>query len=1044
MRRFSLFCLALCAMAFSSLPLKAEVIDDVNYWLHDDLTATVGNYRYSDVNYFYSGTLTKLSIPSHVSYNGKTYTVTELSRDLMLSPSSPLEEIVLPSTITNIPKHAFGELFHSYSSSSYKRIKRINIPANIKSYGDSIFCDRDESIITSFFGEALVEHLTIESPKVLRYYSNEWQAGRTPIAASTEQWKRIMIKAITLKGDAGDTIPSYACKNWSYLNEVNLPKYNTQHIFAHAFEGCAALTSINLSELQVLKSVRDYAFQDCKQLKNAYLPESVTSIGVGIFKGCDNLRNASLPSTDYMVHPQMFEGCKGPLKITLSQNVTRIGDAAFKDAHLNDFALPSKVEVIEASAFKNVKLSGNRHLELSKSVATVGNEAFRGSGFQSLTINSGFYSGTQVFTGSEIWTVTIKTGDFIKNNPAKKAIDIFGSKIQKYTITDGDDIPDYYFRNCTGLEEIDFSQASIQSIGERAFENCTSLKSINTDDATTIGINAFDGCTNLTDVDLINVTAIPDQAFKNCSALKNIYLGKAQTIAANAFDGCNAIAAFSAFNNTYFNTEGGILYNSDKTQLIIFPRASENFALDDYELPASVTSIYSDAFDYCTHLHSITSTAATPPAVVEKNYINKLFQNGIERLIRIYVPEGSIQAYKNAWGTDHCEYYPLQSGTCVVNGITYEFHANLTATVVNGATPYSGDIVIPATFEYGGKTYQVTAIGDNTFDNCTELTSIVLPEGLLRVGNAFGGCVGLTTLTLPSTLTSLGAWAFYHCTGLTEIICKALNPPTCEKKSGMTPFVDVPTTTPLWVPKASVNLYKEAETWKRFKNNTYAFAANCADVNTIDGNSKAFLKPVSVAFVSGRYVYIQDETGTTMLYLNAADEAIYAGAKIAGIEGKTILYSGLPEVKPSNNVSDWTITADGEEPYYQTVTAVPTYDIINQWVKIENVSIEAEFTSSKSTEINLPMADGEIILRNQFRLEYSFSAEKRYDILAAVAINNDVMKLYFIQVLSEYDKPQGLEEVPSNLVQSTKVIRDGQLLILRGDKIYTITGQEIK
>lgn len=1042
MRKISLFCLALCAMAFYSLPVKAvEVvtIDSIRYQLNDkDKTATVGSGDEIS-NLFYVGHATSLAIPSQVTYNGKTYTVTRLSSFLHRLKGA-VKELTLPGTITTIDEFALGSLIYENGG-----LSKLNIPANIESYREVVFCLRS----ADYAYKGWIEHLIIESPKVLEYYSKEWYQGHRRAVSDTATWYQIQIEKLTLLDNGGDTIPSYACKDWLFLREVNFAKYNTQYIGANAFEGCRWLAKTNLEELKVLKRVDNYAFLNCTTLSNGNLPESVTNIGTGVFKGCKMLNQASLPSDFAWVPQEMYEGCATSswLTITLSDNVTRIMPSAFKNCKLAKLTMPSKIEIIEESAFRDTQVpADNRsYLVLPKSLAVLGDYAFNGSAFTALTVNSEFSAvGKSVFSLSKIETVTINNGSIISRPEVSSARGLFGAAIKKYTINDGEAIRDNFFKGCTDLEEIDFTKAHVLSIGEGAFENCISLKSIDTDDATTLGASAFKGCTSLTDVDLIAVTAIPEYAFQNCSALKNIYLGKAQTLASNAFEGCSAIAAFSAYDATYFNTEGGILYNSNKTHLFLFPRASENFALDDYELPETVTSLHCDAFDYCTHLHSITSRATTPPSVVAKGSRSTLFQIGIERLIKIYVPEASIQAYKNAWGTSHCEYYALQSGTCTVDGITYEFQANLTASVVNGATPYSGNIVVPATFTYGGKTYQVTAVGDDAFDNCTELTSIVLPEGLLRVGNAFGGCVGLTTLTLPSTLTSLGYTAFLGCTGLAEIICKAANPPTCEDKYGMWPFDDVPTTTPLWVPKASVDLYKEATRWKRFKNNTYPFAATCADVNTIDGNSKAFLKPVSVAFVSGRYVYIQDETGTTMLYLNAVDEAIYAGAKITGIEGTTTIYYGLPEVKPANAVADWTITADGDELYTTTITTVPTYYEINQLVKIENLALEAEFSPSKPKEVTITLSNGDIILRNQFSLTQSFVADKRYDIIAGVAINNDVMKLYFIEAVGEHDAPQGIDDVQSDKVQSTKIFRDGQIFILRGDKTYTLTGQELK
>ena len=52
---------------------------------------------------------------------------------------------------------------------------------------------------------------------------------------------------------------------------------------------------------------------------------------------------------------------------------------------------------------------------------------------------------------------------------------------------------------------------------------------------------------------------------------------------------------------------------------------------------------------------------------------------------------------------------------------------------------------------------------------------------------------------------------------------------------------------------------------------------------------------------------------------------------------------------------------------------------------------------------------------------------------------------YYYPVLAGDDPlPTAVENVQTNQLQSTKVLRDGQLLILRGDKVYTVTGQEVR
>ena len=117
--------------------------------------------------------------------------------------------------------------------------------------------------------------------------------------------------------------------------------------------------------------------------------------------------------------------------------------------------------------------------------------------------------------------------------------------------------------------------------------------------------------------------------------------------------------------------------------------------------------------------------------------------------------------------------------TFQVGGISYETLENdpQAVMVISGNSKYSGDVVIPATVTYSGKTYIVKSIGQWAFWECTDLKSIVLPEGLVEIDNSsFSGCTGLKAITFPSSLKiiwgpaySNQAGAFSGCTGLRSI-----------------------------------------------------------------------------------------------------------------------------------------------------------------------------------------------------------------------------------------------------------------------------------
>ena len=109
-----------------------------------------------------------------------------------------------------------------------------------------------------------------------------------------------------------------------------------------------------------------------------------------------------------------------------------------------------------------------------------------------------------------------------------------------------------------------------------------------------------------------------------------------------------------------------------------------------------------------------------------------------------------------------------------VNGLCYNIISNNEVEVTyrkqESFAGYSGNLTIPNTVTYAGKTYSVTSIGNYAFNECSNLTgSLIMPSSITKIGYAaFSGCSGLTgSLIIPNSVTYIGDHAFSYCTGFT-------------------------------------------------------------------------------------------------------------------------------------------------------------------------------------------------------------------------------------------------------------------------------------
>ena len=124
-----------------------------------------------------------------------------------------------------------------------------------------------------------------------------------------------------------------------------------------------------------------------------------------------------------------------------------------------------------------------------------------------------------------------------------------------------------------------------------------------------------------------------------------------------------------------------------------------------------------------------------------------------------------------AYGYDFIDgniYYKIISETDSTVKVSYHIYYGYDNHYHGG---YDGEIIIPETVKYNDKTFRVTTIGENAFSNCSNLTSVIIPESVTSIEScAFLNCKNCNIIVVPKTMASVEEDAFDGCESNLRII----------------------------------------------------------------------------------------------------------------------------------------------------------------------------------------------------------------------------------------------------------------------------------
>ena len=756
---------------------------------------TYGSLSYNS----YSGSVT---IPSTVTYNGKTYNVTDIG-DNAFNGCINLTSVTLPNSIKKIGIHAF----HGCTKLTF-----INIPDSVTTIGKAFTLCSKLNEIKIGKSVSYLHSEAFEGCSSLSYIN--WTAIDCKYEGTGNGWFYNLPITNVIIGDSVKTIPDKFIYNQSKVTEITLP--------------------------DKLTSIGDSSFAYCS-ISDITLPESLETIGNGAFQGCANLTSIAIPNSVTSIGKRVFSDCASMTEVSLSLNIATIPERAFSNCKsLEEIMKTINLQSIEKYAFSNC--TSLKYAFIPDKVTDIGDGAFNAcSNISSVTIgNSVENMGKGVFA----YCSKLKTINYSAISCSGEGFTstnwIYGcSQIEKLIIDDTVKvIPNNFISQSNpNIKKITIP-TQVVSIGQNAFYGCSGITEFNFN-ADSCNAGYLSDCTvtwtELTTVNIgNNVKYIPSYFIFGKSKVSTISIPeKVKSIGISAFKNCTGL--------TTLNYNADSCYQVQSTENIHWLQDSPNLEtvtigenvkyippyflvnqknVKQITIPASVVNISEYAFKNCTGLITINYNADSCSGkgfspiygnkTIYTNWLDncsnltKLNIGNTVRYIPAYfmynsdivdtVKSSSLEfigkaAFCNCTGLKYVDIANIRTiydsvfygctnlkNIKLSDSITYlgsEIFKNCQSLPIENNIRYADNFLVEAT----DKSYasynikeNVRYIGSSAFKNCSTLSSFDVPDNLRVIcSEAFSGCTSLSCVNIPDSVIAIGNKAFSNCSKLRSI-----------------------------------------------------------------------------------------------------------------------------------------------------------------------------------------------------------------------------------------------------------------------------------